>query len=155
MVMQSSYVSGKFYMFLPLELTLRPSRVYLAVQLAAHGLALLGAWLAVLPFWIQAALTLGLMINFIWVVREISSSPRGMRVSQSGQIELLEQEWQPVQIKGRPVVLPWLISLTLVTASGNFFRVILWPDSADSDRLRKLRVWLRWNLQSGRETLQV
>jgi hypothetical protein len=134
-------------MFLPLELSLRPSRIYSAVMALAHGLALLGIWLAALPVGAQAMLTLALSVSVIWAWREISSGPRGLRVSQSGQMELQDGEWRAAQIKGRPVVLPWLISLTLVSEAGKTCRLMFWPDCADADLLRKLRVWLRWGPQ--------
>lgn len=131
-------------MFLPLELTLRPSRVYAAVLLLAHGLALIGAWLAALQVWMQAALTLALAASLIWMRREISSSPRGLRVSHSGRLELLDGEWRGAQIRGRPVVLPWLLRLELALEDGEVRRIALLPDSAETDSLRKLRVWLKW-----------
>lgn len=136
-------------MFLPLELTLRPSRIYAAVMVLAHGLALFGLWLAALPLWIPAASSLALTASLIRAWREISSGPHGLRVSQSGQIELLEQEWLAAQIRGRPVVLPWLVSLRLELDGGQTRRMALLRDSADSDGLRKLRVWLRWGALSG------
>ena len=137
-------------MFLPLELTLRPSRIYAAVMALAHGLALLGLWLAALPPWIQASLGFALTASLVWAWREIASGPYGLRVSQSGQIELLEQEWLAANIRGRPVVLPWLVSLRLGTEGGRVRRLVLWRDSAALDPQRKLRVWLRWGLQHAR-----
>jgi hypothetical protein len=137
-------------MFLPLELTLRPSRIYAAVMALAHGLALLGLWLAALPPWIQAALGFALTVSLVWAWREIASGPQGLRVSQSGQIELLEQEWLTANIRGRPVVLPWLVSLRLGTEGGRVCRLVLWRDSAAPDPQRKLRVWLRWGLSHAR-----
>jgi hypothetical protein len=134
-------------MFLPLELTLRPSRVYRLVMTLVHGLALLGVWLAALPVWTQAAMTLGLLLSVIWAWREISSGPRGLRVSQSGQVELFDGEWRAAQIKGRPVVLPWLVSLTLMPEAGKTRQLMIWADSAEAELLRKLRVWLRWGNQ--------
>jgi len=138
-------------MFLPLELTLRPSRICVAVLAMAHALALLGVWLAALPAWIQTLLTLVLSASVVWAWRESSSVPRGLRVSQSGHLELLDGEWRPAQIKGRPVVLPWLVSLGLAVENGGSRRVILWKDSAEADRFRKLSVWLRWGWQPHRD----
>lgn len=136
-------------MFLPLELTLRPSRIYAAAMACAHGFALLGVWLAVLPLWLQTALSFALASSLIWAWREISSSPRGLRVSQSGQVELLEREWTAARMKGRPVVLPWLVSLRLELDGGRMRRMTLLQDSAGADGLRKLRVWLKWGALPG------
>jgi hypothetical protein len=131
-------------MFLPLELTLRPSRIYLAVLTMAHGLALAGIWLAALPLWIRALMTVALAAGALRLWRESTNNVRGLRVSQSGQIEVLDSEWQPANVLGRPVVLPWFVSLLLEPEVGETRTLILWPDSADKDILRKLRVWLRW-----------
>ena len=131
-------------MFLPLELTLRPSRVYATVLSLAHGLALAGIWLAALPVWIMALMTSVLLAGALMLWRKSSNSPRGLRVTQSGQVEILDNEWQAAKMKGRPVVLPWLVSLRLTGEAGKVRRLMLWSDSAEPDLLRKLRVWLRW-----------
>ena len=131
-------------MFLPLELTLRPSRVYRAMLALAHGLALAGIWLAVLPDWAQGLLTAALLAGAWQLWRESLCQPRGLRVSQSGQLELLDGGWRVAEIRGRPVVRPWLVSVELVPKAGKARRLMLWPDSAPPDGLRKLRVWLKW-----------
>ncbi len=136
-------------MFLPLELTLRPSGIWRAVLFGGHALALLGVWLAVLPPEAQAALSVALAVSLIWARREFSSMPRGLRVAQSGQVELLESEWRPARVRGRPVVLPWLTSLELEIEGGKPCRIALLPDSADKEGLRKLRVWLKWGRSDG------
>ncbi len=141
-------------MFLPLELTLRPSRVYAAVMALAHGLALLGIWLAAVPIWAKALAVLALAAGAVWRWRQNARGPRGLRVSQSGQLELLDGEWHAAQIKGRPVVLPWMISLSLVVEARVTCRLILWPDCAGADGLRKLRVWLRWGFRSVQESFR-
>ncbi|MEW6131932.1 MAG: protein YgfX [Pseudomonadota bacterium] len=150
MVLQSSYEYSKFYMFLPLELTLRPSRIYAAVLACAHGFALVGLWLAELPLWARAALSLVLAASGSLAWREISSGPSRLRISQSGRIEVFDGEWQPAHVRGRPVVLPWLVSLGLVTETGRYCRLLLWRDSAENELQRKLRVWLRWGPLWGR-----
>lgn len=146
--MQSLYEYRKFYMFIPLELTLRPSRIYPALLALAHGLALAGIWLASLPPWIKVLAVFALIGGAAWLWRESRNSARGMRVSQSGQIELLGEGWQPVRVKGCPVVLPWLVSFMLEHEDGRQARLMLWPDSTEADLFRKLRVWLRWGYRS-------
>ncbi len=136
-------------MFLPLELSLRPSRVHAAALALAHGLALLGAWLAAAPVWVRAGMAAALLASAAWSWRGISRSPRGLRVSQSGQIELLDGEWRAAQIRGRPVVLPWLVSVALAVEGGGVRKIALLPDSAEPEGLRKLRVWLKWSGPAG------
>lgn len=131
-------------MFLPFELNLRPSRVYRLILALAHGLALAGIWLAALLVWVKGLLALALFAGAVWLWRENSNGPRSLRVSQSGQIEILDVEWLPASIKGQAVVLLWLVSLNAVLENGAVEKLLIWPDSADADGLRKLRVWLRW-----------
>lgn len=131
-------------MFIPLELTLRPSRLYRLILVLAHGLALAGIWLAALPAWVKALLALALFAGALWLWREYSSGPRGLRVSQSGQIELLDSGWQAASLGGRPVVLPWFVNLAVVLEGGRTRRLALLPDSVEADGFRKLRVWLKW-----------
>ncbi len=135
-------------MFLPLELTLRPSRIYMAALAMAHGFGLVGVWLAAVPVGIQSALTIALIVSVIWAWREISSVPRGLRVSQSGQLELLYDEWQSARIQDRPVVLPWFVSLSLAHEPAGRSRIMLWADSVEAEPFRRLRVWLKWGMPS-------
>jgi toxin CptA len=136
-------------MFLPLELNLRPSRVYRVILALAHGLALAGIWLAALPVWAKVLMTVVLLIGGVWLWRENSNGLRSLRVSQSGQIELLDGEWLPAGIKGQAVVLPWFVSLELVPEAGKTRRLALLPDSTEADGFRKLRVWLKWAAPAG------
>jgi hypothetical protein len=46
------------------------------------------------------------------------------------------------------MVLPWLISFKLVREGEKTDRLIIWPDSADENWQRRLRVWLRWGLRA-------
>jgi len=136
-------------MFIPLELALRPSRVFRLILALACGLALLGIWLAALPGWVRALLTLALFAGAVWLWRENSNQPRALRVSQSGQIELLDGEWLPASIKGQAVVLPWFVSLEVVPDAGKTRRLALLPDSTEAEGFRKLRVWLKWAAPAG------
>jgi hypothetical protein len=149
MVMQSLNERWKFYMFLPLELTLRPSRVFAAVLVLAHGLAMLGIWLAALPVSVKALMTAALVAGALWSWREHSRSPRGLRVSQSGQLEVLDDAWQSASIEGQPVVLLWYVTLKLAPESGKTRRLALLPDCTEADGFRKLRVWLKWATMAG------
>ena len=135
-------------MFLPLELTLRPSRLYPAVLLPACALAATGVVLANLPAWAKFAAGLVLLVGGIHAWRKRLPKLRSLRISQSGQLSVLLDDWQAANIKGQVVVLPWLISLTLILENGAAEKLLLWPDSAEADALRKLRVWLKWGQNS-------
>ena len=81
--------------------------------------------------------------------RQTADSPSGLRVSQSGRIEVLDGEWREAQIRGRPVALPWLVSVRLELDDGRKHQITLLTDSADTDGLRRLRAWLRWGAALG------
>lgn len=135
-------------MFLPLELTLRPSRIYAMLLVIAHGLACLAIWLASLDAWIQLLLTSAVLVGLIWTWRENSSGPVGLRFAQSGQVEILDKDWQPAEIQGQVVVSPWFVSMMFISKEAKARRILLWPDSTDANNFRKLRVWLRWGRPS-------
>lgn len=136
-------------MFIPIELAMRPSRIYAGILLLAHGLALTGLWLAELPLTVRLIATGLLMMGAYVLWRTEHVGPRGLRVTQSGQIEIFMNDWQPAVIKGQPVALPWLVSLTAQPENGKACRLMIWPDTVDADSLRKLRVWLKWGYQAG------
>jgi hypothetical protein len=140
----------KFYMFIPLELALRPSRIYAGCLLLAHGLALAGIWLAALPMAIQLMVTGVLMVGATVFGRKAKSVVSGLRVNRTGQVEIHihQSGWQPANITGQVIVLPWLISLRLVREGEKKDRLTIWPDSADENRQRRLRAWLRWGLRA-------
>jgi len=134
-------------MFIPLELAIRPSRVYAGVLLIACSLAVTGIWLAAIPAWGQVLMTLGLIPAILLYWRKGLSSIQGLRITQSGQIEILQLDWQSATIKGQPVVLPWLVSLKVAPGGGKARRLMIWPDAVDKDSARKLRVWMNWGFQ--------
>jgi hypothetical protein len=136
-------------MFIPLELALRPSRIYAGSLLLAHGLALAGIWLAALPMAIRLIASSVLVVGAAGFWRKERSGIKGLRVTRSGQIEIqiCQSGWRPAHITGQAVVLPWLVSLKLVREGDKADRLFIWPDSADENRQRRLRAWLRWGLR--------
>lgn len=134
-------------MFLPLQLTLLPSRISLSVSLAGFALASGGVVLANLPGWGKVVAALALLAGVALAWRQRQDMARGVRISQSGQMEILLNDWQAANIKGQAVVLPWLVKLNVVLENGKAKTLNLWPDSTDADSFRKLRVWLKWGLR--------
>jgi hypothetical protein len=146
--MGSNVSIREFYMFIPHELALRASRLCIALLSAAHLLALAGIWLAAIPTWLQWLTTISLVAGSVLWWRQHVRGPRGVRVTQSGQFEIRKDDWQPAVIARQPVVLPWLVGLSLEAEDGSKHRLFLWPDSADPAMLRRLRAWLKWGYQS-------
>lgn len=133
-------------MFLPLELTLRPSRVQTLVLSTGLILAAAAILLASLPLPIKGVLLL--MTCFAgW--RALQKSPIvALNISQSGEVSVqMSQDWLNTKIIGQPVATPWLIYLRLKLESGDKRSLHLWTDSADASQLRRLRVWLAWGFR--------
>lgn len=133
-------------MFLPLELTLRPSRVQTAVLSAGLALAAGATSLASLPLPAKAVL-LFLISLAGW--RALQKSPiAALRISQTGEVGvLMNKDWLNAEITGQPVATPWLVYLRLKLENGDKRSLHLWPDSADANQLRRLRVWLGWGFR--------
>lgn len=133
-------------MFLPLELTLRPSRVQAIVLATGLALAAGAVLLASLSQPAKAAL-LFLMGLAVW--RVLQKSPiAALRISQSGEAFVrMNDDWLNAEITGQPVATPWLVLLRLKLENGDKLSLHLWPDSADTNQLRRLRVWLAWGFR--------
>lgn len=133
-------------MFLPLELTLRPSRVQTAVLAAGLALAAGAALLANLPLPVKAAL---LFLIGLAGWRALQKSPiAALRISQSAEVGVrVGEDWLNAEITGQPVATPWLVHLRLKLENGDKLSLHLWPDSADTNQLRRLRVWLGWGFR--------
>jgi hypothetical protein len=131
-------------MFIPLELSLRPSRIHAGLMLLGHVLALIAITQAALPLWLQGLLVAGVLAGLARGWRRRSTGAAGLRLAQGGQLRLKLHDWQSAEMTGQPVVLPWLVNIRLALSDGRQVRLLLWPDSADADALRKLRAWLRW-----------
>lgn len=131
-------------MFIPLELRVRRSRIHAALLASAAGLALVAIAWAALPVWLRLVLAGAVLAGTGQNWREAARGADGLRVSRGGQIQLGRRAWQDAVLVGQPVVLPWLIRMNLVQADGRRVTLLLWPDSADANALRKLRTWLKW-----------
>jgi len=56
-------------------------------------------------------------------------------------------QWHEAEILPDAYVSRWLVVLNLAEAGRRSLSVVLLPDSAPADELRRLRVWVRWRMQ--------
>ncbi len=132
-------------MFLPLNLDLRASRLGLGVQSLAHGLAAWGVWLSAAAPPLCLLGTAGLALSLVWQVRRaqpleaLNIGKAAVRVRAAG-------EWLEARLESAHVS-PLLVVVRL-DAEGRRVHVVLWPDSADAEGLRRLRAWLDWGRQA-------
>ncbi|MGL6071351.1 protein YgfX [Craterilacuibacter sp.] len=129
----------------PFRVALRPSRLALALS------CLFALWLALTvllwgaPSWVlvlDGLLLCAILQREGWLPSR--QRPRHLDVSLSGVLSAdFADGTQTLSLSGRSWVTPWLCVLIARTHTRRVL-LPLWPDSADADALRKLRVYLRW-----------
>ncbi len=130
-----------------LQLSLRPSRSLLLVELAAH-LAAAGAVLAAtLPSW-QAILLLLLIGTSLARLRGISPVAT-LLLHGDGRLETADVDGAPCEAGVHPhtLVLPFLVVL-LYRQEGRLRAMTVLADSLAAEDFRQLRLWLRWRSSS-------
>lgn len=130
----------------PLRVHLRRSRFELALLAALHLFALPMPWLSALPLAARVVIDLVLLISAAYYVRRWLRFPyTGLRLLPDGAWALASGD-----IEAEAVLMPGgyrtvhLVVLPLRTTEQRTIRLVLWPDSASPDELRRLRAWLRW-----------
>ncbi len=132
------------------EIELKPSRLLgllLAVMAGLAAWALLRAALPDAARWGMAGAVLALAVWGGW-----RSRPRErIRRLHDGRVQVADAagEWSDVEVLGDSFVSPLLIVLRYRVGGGPARRLVLLPDSADADALRRLRVSLRWPPRTG------
>lgn len=129
---------------------LRPSRVLALCLSVVAGTALACAWIS-LPGLALAPVAVGLAIAWAWHMRlALHLSPaavRAVEMNDSGGVRWRDgaARWHEGGLLPGSYVSAWLIVL-LLGAEGRRQALVLLPDSAAAEELRRLRVWLRWRL---------
>lgn len=142
-------------MIAPLVVELRPSPVLIGALFSAHLLALVSVWIA-LAGWPFLFVSAGLLISLF-----VSLSESRLRGADSVQaIELRDDRqaawkdrrgvWHDTQLGRGHFVSSLLILVALQKSPRHRKWIVLLPDSATPDYLRRLRVRLR--LESGDKT---
>ncbi len=131
---------------LPLLLETRPSPTARTLLLALHLAALAALLLALLP---PAARLAGvaLLCASLWLTWKQPGATR-LRAKADGQLEIWrEGGWKPVKARPDSVALPWLIVLRWREGRRSH-SLVLPPDALPGDAHRRLRVWLRWKVDT-------
>lgn len=127
-----------------LPVTLKPSRMAFYLAVAAVLLAVLAVWLS----GINVLVKLLLVCLLLWVIAYHQGVPPVTVGCTNGQWWLLDQgsgHRIPVERCGDLCVLAWLVVMQYRRSdNGKTFVLALWPDSADREDLRRLRVFLRY-----------
>lgn len=135
-----------------LELKLHPSRTLTALLSVAHLLSLLVIWLLPWMVSMQVAGSLLIAASLAFHLRRdcllvASNSIIGLRLDQKCNYSYLTRNgtWLEAKLLASSMVTPWLIVLNFTQENRWLTRhAIIFPDSADTEMLRQLRVLLRW-----------
>ena len=136
-------------MFLPLTVTIRPSRILLLTLATLHGLAAWAVTLTALPAVVQGSLLFLLALSMAWQGWRYRHFPAGQEI-QALSVDRKSALWleedglaaQPAELENA-----WLgpgLGVAFVRSRERTYRVLWLPDSADAQALRRWRVWLRW-----------
>ncbi len=129
----------------------RPSRTCLALCLVLASAIPVLLLLSRAPLGVQVPVALVAWCGLWRILRSggwfrgtaqaaVAHGEQGWRLRLAG-----ESDWEAVQLLPDYLVWPHLVVLRLQRAGGSLVAVVLWPDSAAADSLRRLRVLLRWS----------
>lgn len=136
------------------EIELKPSRRLGLLLAGMLLLALAALYLAALPGGLQVALVLLITGFSAWRWRRISTMER-LRIAADGRLQCLDEagEWRAAEVLGDSFVSTALIVLRYRIEGRPARSLILLPDSAAADDLRRLRVSLRWARHTRSDTV--
>jgi toxin CptA len=137
------------------RIAITPS-VRLAMALCVvHLAAGSAAWLAPIPLWLKAALTLAIAISLVYFLSRTAmlhaaEAVVALEIRDNGRMSFQTRrgEWQECELLGSSYVSPHLTILNLKLPGVRRVRhVVLVPDNVDAGDFRRLRTWLRWAVQ--------
>ena len=137
------------------RIAITPS-VRLAMALCVLHLAAGGAaWLAPIPLWLKAVLTLAIAISLVYFLSRTAmlhaaEAVVALEIGDNGRMSFQTRQgkWRECELLGSSFVSPRLTILNLKLAGVRRVRhVVLVPDNVAAADFRRLRTWLRWATQ--------
>ncbi|MFH1602414.1 MAG: protein YgfX [Pseudomonadota bacterium] len=135
-----------------LTLSIRPSRILALVLTLMAGTALAAAWSS-LPELAIVPIAAGILLALVWHIPDaLHRGARGVRALELGaEGDARWQDgsgrWHEGKIMPSSYVSAWLVVVNLDGNARAARALVLLPDSAAAEDLRRLRVWLRWRLE--------
>lgn len=125
-----------------------PSRQLATFMVLAHVLAVAGLCLSSLPAWlcVLVAATVLIHLQRSWHTWFLASAERELRYRNGDWFLLEQRDEQPLTPLGEWLVTSWLVVLQFRRQNGKRLSLVLPPDAAQPDELRRLRVLLRFGL---------
>lgn len=117
---------------------------------AVAGTALACSWIS-LPGLAFLPVATGIVLTWAWLcaqaLHRVGSAARTLELGADGGVRCrdVRGQWHEAQLQPGSYVSGWLIVLIL-RANGRLRSLVLLPDAAAAEELRRLRVWLRWRL---------
>jgi toxin CptA len=135
------------------EIELKSSRLMGVLLAGMLVLALVAVYLAALPGSLRLALGFSAIGLSAWSWRRRSGATT-LRIATDGHLQCLDDdaEWRDAEVQGDSFVSTVLIVLRYRMPGGRLDTLILLPDSASADDLRRLRVSLRWTRRTRSDT---
>jgi toxin CptA len=118
------------------------------------GAALACAWIS-LPRLAFAPVAAGIALAWAWHLAQVLQlrrrAARALELDAQGRARWQDGsgQWQEAEILPSSYASDWLVVLKLRASGGRDRSLVLLPDSAAPEELRRLRVWLRWRLGRG------
>jgi hypothetical protein len=135
-----------------LDLKLQPSRTLVFLLAMAHLLSLLVVWLLPLTQAVQIISSLLIMASFLFHLRRdglLAASHSILQLRLDPECNCTYQTragaWREARLLSSSMATPWLSVLNLSPENSRLTRhIVIFPDSADAESRRKMRVLLRW-----------
>ena len=135
-----------------LTLSLRPSRILALALTLMAGAALAASWTS-LPDLAIVPIAAGTILALVWHIPDtLQRSARAVRVlelSEDGGARWQDGsgQWHEGRVLPNTYVRGWLLVINLGGNARAARSLVLLPDCAAAEDLRKLRVWLRWRIR--------
>ena len=135
------------------EIELKSSRLLGLLWAGMALLALFAIGLAALPDSVQWVLAAGMASLFGWKWRQALPLPR-LRIATDGALQMLGEAdaWCDIDVLGDSFVATGLIVLRYRLEGRKGPSLMLLPDSAAADDLRRIRMSLRWTRRTRSDT---
>jgi toxin CptA len=133
----------------PIVIGLRRSRFLDAALMATTCVGLVAIARVPWPPLISFSLGIATVLVALFVARALTPRIRALRIDHDGAIgcQLIGNPgFSPARLLSGATAHPWLTVLRLAHEHGAY-RLVIAPDSAAPEELRRLRVWLRWRAE--------
>lgn len=130
---------------------LKPSQITVYLHGAVLLLALVALWLCGLMWWWKLIATVTLLAAALWRYKQHKQLPVAAIGCEQGEWwGCVDEQKTFIELVSAQLVLSWLVVLRFRIKelgeknAGKKYTLVLWPDTASAEDLRRLRVCLRY-----------